>query len=394
MIPRTNPPTPRLPETGSPMDDDIRYQAFISYARDNNQPSTLPGPDGVCRGWVATLHKELSRCLIQNLSRELRRGQRDGLLWLDIEQVQGGIGLTPQIEARLGACRLLLPILSPRWFESGWCLQEFETFLRLHQDDLDRVFPVWMRPVDPKSLDARARAKWERLREKTGFDFHYADGRHIRTRWDPIPDPLDRAYLHKVEDLAAEMAQGIARLARAEASAASPPHPPAPEPGQSPTLAMAPASGQVTPPGAGAPPRHEVLVNGGIDDAARILAVATALGERRLGYAVPLHTQPEHVVALKPSQLRQDLRTKLRRCTAILFVYCDGPAHLLDEQIDLCDRAAAVPRPDLPPPSLDLCNYGRYPLGLCPPRLTVHKVSDDQHCVETFVAALTARSAP
>ena len=57
--------------------DYIRYQAFISYARDNNLPSSLPGPDGSCRGWVQVFHDELNRALVDSLSRRLRQGRRD-----------------------------------------------------------------------------------------------------------------------------------------------------------------------------------------------------------------------------------------------------------------------------------------------------------------------------
>jgi hypothetical protein len=133
--------------------DDIPYQGFISYARDNNLPSSLPGPDGSCRGWVEVFHDELTRNLIENLSRDLRRGQRDdGLLWIDYEQLRGGEHLKPEIRAKLAASRLFIPILSRRWFESPWCLDELESFLSLWPDAPGRVFPVWREPVQAEEL--------------------------------------------------------------------------------------------------------------------------------------------------------------------------------------------------------------------------------------------------
>ena len=76
----------------------------------------------------------------------------------------------------------------------------------------------------------------------------------------------------------------------------------------------------------------------------------------------------------------------------MLFVYCDGPPHQVDQQIDACDRAAAMHRGERLPPTLDLCTYGRHALGLKPVRLQVHLVDSDEECVETIIGALSQRS--
>jgi hypothetical protein len=127
----------------------------------------------------------------------------------------------------------------------------------------------------------------------------------------------------------------------------------------------------------------------------RILKVADCLQHRwRLGIAVPMRTQPAQARKLKPSQLNRDLRTKLSRCTAVLFIYREGPAHQVDQQIDVCQQAATEPRDDEPAPTLDLCHTGSAPLTYVPPELTVHPSSGEADCVYRFVAALRAPLTP
>lgn len=46
--------------------DDIRDQAFISYALENNLTSRPPGPDGSRRGRVQLFRDELTRELVGN----------------------------------------------------------------------------------------------------------------------------------------------------------------------------------------------------------------------------------------------------------------------------------------------------------------------------------------
>ena len=372
--------------------DDIRYQAFISYALDNNLPSRLPGPDGSCRGWVQVFHDELNRELVGVLSRRLRRDRRDQLLWIDYEQMRGGERLSPEIAAALGASRLLVPILSPAWFDSHWCLQELEQFLTAHADADTRVFPIWHSAVALDDLtEPRARAAHAQLREIHGIDFWAPDDEHQpRTLWDPVPDATEKLYPRRLQDLARKMAERIATIAAAEGEDVLPPgdvleHPPA----------DSPATTDATP-RPDAPPlpgRHLVLINGGIADAAAILDLSERLRQRQpdLGIAVPLHTQPALIKGRKVSTLRRDLRTKLQRCTAVLFLYHQGPPEQLDEQIDTCTQAAAEPRDDGTALTLDLCRCGDAPLTFVPPELKVHATNDHADCCERFIALLRER---
>ncbi len=374
--------------------DDIRYQAFISYARDNNLASSLPGPDGSCRGWVQVLHDELTRALIGNLSRRLRRNQRDGLLWIDYEQLRGGEQLAPEIAAKLQASRLFVPVLSPAWFDSDWCLRELELFVEAQGDGPNRLFPVWHSPVDEAMLDGdRARAAHRRLRAVTDFRFWAADAEHQPcTLWDPIPDPTERQYLQVLKRLARQMSARIAEIAAGEGEVVIDDNDPLEPPSAAAPAGPEPAADDPAPaPLAG---RHLVLVNGGIDDAEPILALAEHLRQSHpgLGTAVPLHTQPQLARDCKPSALRRDLRTKLERSTAVLFFYRQGPPDQLDQQIDACTQAAVEPRDDGSTLTLDLCHCGDQPLMYVPPELAVHRSDDQAHCGEHFIDLLRARA--
>ena len=64
-----------------------------------------------------------------------------------------------------------MPIVSPSYFASLWCRQELETFLALHGSRTDRIFPVWMEPVDTDEIPTEARPLAAAIDERLKYQF-------------------------------------------------------------------------------------------------------------------------------------------------------------------------------------------------------------------------------
>ena len=95
----------------------FHFDVFISYAHLDNDPF---GPAN--ERWVDVFHKALCTGVAQHL------GVRPEV-WRDPRLDR--IGEFPaEIEARLAASAVFLPIFSPAYLASDWCRREFETFRR------------------------------------------------------------------------------------------------------------------------------------------------------------------------------------------------------------------------------------------------------------------------
>ncbi|WP_295385694.1 toll/interleukin-1 receptor domain-containing protein [uncultured Thiodictyon sp.] len=361
--------------------DQPSHHFFVSYAWVDDQTFVDPLPTADHRlGWVSTFVDRLAKHLGGTLGRATE-GER---YWIDYEQMRGGEPLGETIRAQLAAASLLLPILSPGWFASHWCLEELSAFLRLHPDGLNRVFPVWKEPVERADLPPAGQAAWDTLRQVLGSDFWYLDAdRQVRTRWFPQPDPTDRDYGNLQQDLARGMAKRLRGLSAAEQPAPDP----QPNPQPDPAAAVAPIPG-----------RHLVLVNGGSADADLVRDLAECLAQRGLGYMIPLMAQGDRDPSLKPSALRQDLRENLRLCTAVLMLYRDGPVDQVHEQLREYLQCNARRPKGSPVPSLDLCHAGARPLSFRPPEMQVHPIGEGgactDACVQAFVVRLIQQAAP
>nr|WP_295392706.1 toll/interleukin-1 receptor domain-containing protein [uncultured Thiodictyon sp.] len=180
---------------------DETYNAFISYAWVDNEPTGLDQS----KGWVSTFVDRLRK----HLARELGRKVQGDRVWLDYERLRGSDNVTDAIRAKLAASHLLVPILSTGYRDSPWCRQELETFLDQHSGDHGRIFPVWMSPVE----DLPAVFSEDLLKYKLWFE----DGRRQpRTRWFPDPDPTDREYGQVQQDMARDMAARLVEIFAAE----------------------------------------------------------------------------------------------------------------------------------------------------------------------------------
>ncbi len=100
------------PDTGPDMSlSGYRFDLFLSYRRGGTVPD-----------WVHNhLHPLLLDCLADELSREPR-------IFLD-STMETGVHWPSGLEWALRRSRLLLPIWSPQYFTSPWCLAEWRTML-------------------------------------------------------------------------------------------------------------------------------------------------------------------------------------------------------------------------------------------------------------------------
>lgn len=311
------------------------YNAFISYAwRDNKDCGLQP------QGWISVFVDRLSKHLNRELARDIAA---DGI-WLDYERMRGNDHITTAVRKQLESSRLLIPILSKAWLDSSWCRQELEIFLGLHGSTPNRLFPVWMEPVEnpPSPLD-----------DLLKYKFWYQDqSKQPRTRWFPDPDSIDRDYSALQQDMARDMAKRLLEITGHEE-------------------AIQPQAEAPSLPSLSRPNRpYLVLVNGGDDDWELVERVAEHLYlDHGIGYALPLRAGN----GLKSSEINRDLREKLKVCHAVLLVYHQGPANQLHQHITGFLQATTN-RPRMTSlPSLTLCQPcgTSIRLGYRPPQMRI-----------------------
>lgn len=362
--------------------DQPDHHFFVSYARADDRPPPDARPaDLPDRGWVTRFLKGFSH----HLGRALGRPAEGERYWIDYRDLPHGAVLDDAIRAHLAGSRFLLPILSTSWFASDWCRRELATFLELHPDGPERIFPVWMEPIDPARLVPEAHTAWQRVRKPIGCRLWYHDAaQKARTRWYPFPDYTDRTYTDLQQDLARDMAARLRVMLGAEAGA----------PGAGPELPAA-----VPEPFGPIPGEHLVFVGGGSDDAAEIGALAECLREQYgLGYVVPLLAQADRNPRLKPSDLNRNLRLCLKSATSAVIYFRAGPPEQVQEQTLLYHQSRARARSNGASPDLYICRAGHQTIGCWPQGTRVHDIGEEcpgaQTCLQGFVAHLTQGAAP
>ncbi|MFA5922407.1 MAG: toll/interleukin-1 receptor domain-containing protein [Methylococcaceae bacterium] len=177
-----------------------RGDIFVSYAHVDD----MVYPDIDAAGWVATLIAGLNVKLSQKLGRSDLFS-----LWKD-EQLPPNKPLTPEILNALKHSAIVVIILSPGYMASPWCQREMQTFwqeLAQRARSDSRIFVV---ERDKVEIDEKPRA----LEELLGYQFWLQDreGKAPRILGDPRPDPHDRLYYDKLNDLATDLANELLRL--------------------------------------------------------------------------------------------------------------------------------------------------------------------------------------
>lgn len=131
-----------------------RYDVFVSYTWRVRR----------AQQWVRhVLHPPLVDFLALNA------GISPDRVFLDDREVRPGMEVETTVHEALRDSRVLLAVLSPQYFESGWCLTEFHTMLTRQRMTGQRVvYPLAVWDGDKYAPEARALApldynKWGTL---------------------------------------------------------------------------------------------------------------------------------------------------------------------------------------------------------------------------------------
>jgi hypothetical protein len=143
----------------------FKYDIFISYGHLDDED-----PAGDVKGWVDLLVDRLPRLVSSTLGYQPK-------IWRDERSLTGDALLRAAIEEGITQSLLFIPIVSPRYVQSDWCLRELETFCRnpplpnapAHRS---RVFKVIKTPL----LFHLAKKEPAQLRELIGHAFYEMEG--------------------------------------------------------------------------------------------------------------------------------------------------------------------------------------------------------------------------
>jgi hypothetical protein len=143
----------------------FKYDIFISYGHLDDED-----PAGDVNGWVDLLVERLPRLISGTLGYLPR-------IWRDERSLTGDALLRAAISEGISQSLLFVPILSPRYVQSDWCLRELEAFIKnppvpnvpAHRS---RIFKVIKTPL----LFHLAKKEPEPLRELIGHAFYEMEG--------------------------------------------------------------------------------------------------------------------------------------------------------------------------------------------------------------------------
>ncbi|HEY6660623.1 MAG TPA: TIR domain-containing protein [Pyrinomonadaceae bacterium] len=141
------------------------YDIFISYGHVDDED-----PAGDVKGWVDLLVERLPRLICNNLGYQ-------PAIWRDERTLKGNDLLTAAIHEGVHHSLLFIPIVSPRYVQSDWCLRELETFASTPTPasapaHRSRIFKVIKTPL----LFNLAKKEPEQLRELIGYSFYEMEG--------------------------------------------------------------------------------------------------------------------------------------------------------------------------------------------------------------------------
>ena len=142
-----------------------KYDIFISYGHLDDED-----PAGDVKGWVDLLVERLPRLVSSSLGYLPK-------VWRDQRSLTGDALLRAAIEEGLSQSLLFVPIVTPRYVQSDWCLRELEAFSKnpplpnapAHRS---RIFKVIKSPL----LFHLAKKEPPQLRELIGHSFYEMEG--------------------------------------------------------------------------------------------------------------------------------------------------------------------------------------------------------------------------
>jgi len=178
---------------------------FISYAHIDDEPMS----EGM-KGWISEFHKSLEVRLSQLLGSH-------PVIWRDA-RLQGNDFFAPEIVAQFPKLKVMMAIITPRYVKSEWCTKEIEEFFKaanetggISVENKARIFKILKTPVERDSQP-------EKIREILGYEFYRKDPTTGRYKeFDRIFGlEIEQAYWEKLDDVAHDVAQLIAKLNTSE----------------------------------------------------------------------------------------------------------------------------------------------------------------------------------
>jgi TIR domain-containing protein len=181
------------------------YDVFVSYARDNDE--TDPGDD--TSGWVTRLKLQVERLVNGQL-------EVDGRIrvFFDSGTIAPNAPLTATIAKAAQHSAILLVVLSPRYLNRPWCIQERELFVKAAGGvtlATPRIFLVHFDEVPLERYPAE-------FRELIGIEFYY---KHPVEGWtaelrddDTVRDELKVTYNERLRKLRHHLATTLNQMRR------------------------------------------------------------------------------------------------------------------------------------------------------------------------------------
>ncbi len=186
------------------------YDIFISYGHLDDQE-----PAGDVKGWVDLLVERLPRLISNHLGYQ-------PTIWRDERTLKGNDLLTAAIHEGVYNSLLFIPIVSPRYVQSDWCLRELEAFAGTPTPagapaHRSRIFKVIKTPL----LFNLAKKQPEQLRELIGYSFYEMDGEMPVEFGPEVVPSKDPRYWSALRRLAWDISNMLATL-KQEPEAAEP----------------------------------------------------------------------------------------------------------------------------------------------------------------------------
>jgi hypothetical protein len=164
---------------------------FISYAHIDNYP--LPESR---KGWVSYFDEALTNLLSQKLGKNAK-------IWRDTQMERSAI-FDEEIFSNLAQSLTLVSVVSPRYVDSNYCLNELDKFRQKMGliENKSLVFKVVKTKVELEKMP-------EFFRKINGFDFYKIDPETKKPREMGLEfgDVLKQEFFLKVSDLAYEIAE-------------------------------------------------------------------------------------------------------------------------------------------------------------------------------------------
>jgi hypothetical protein len=272
------------------------HDVFVTYAHVDDD--VLPGTE---RGWVTTL----VQCVRTRLAQILGRSDSYSL-WMDHE-LSGNVSVTQQLTAAVRGTATLVVVMSPGYTASDWCRRERNGFLTAIEARAGSgVFVVEREPVEESERPSE-------FKDLAGYPFWVEEWpeKAVRILGSPVPEPTDRDYYAKVDDLCRDVAKELKRQRGLSAKGAA-------VGAQSPTgvqtVAARPAGGAVA-------TGHPVVFLAETTDDLE----PQRSGIRRFLSQMSIDALPIACYAQEPGAFRQSVERDLARCDLFVQLISEAP---------------------------------------------------------------------